>query len=394
MNSVLIVVLVWLVPNVWATFRVARAELPQKKKAVLIVGIWIVPILGVTMALWEIPSNYEPRGDGAPLPRAGQTPIRAAVAPGAINHVGYGQFSLVENLTEGNGVPILDWEALDNWAGGNTHAIELGRRAWLLHFRDSMATSAHLHETIDAWVLSSFTPRAARSAATYVADTRKRIARLLDGLAEFPADARSILVVLDSLDDYYKYVSNYHPEDGEFAFSGGMYINYGCPHFVTVHAPLSTIEPVIAHEMTHSALAHLELPLWLDEGIAVTTEHQISVSNRHPRDAVERIGRHLEFWNAERIQEFWTGKSFNRTDDGNELSYDLARSIVELLGREWPSFVEFAANASRDDGGAAAASGILKLDLGDIAASALNVARQPGWSPDPAGWNAASGKTG
>ena len=218
--------------------------------------------------------------------------------------------------------------------------------------------SAHLHETVDAWVLSSFTPRAARSAATYVADTRKRIARLLDGLAEFPADARSILVVLDNLDDYYKYVSNYHPDSGEFAFSGGMYINYGCPHFVTVQAPLSTIEPVIAHEMTHSALAHLELPLWLDEGIAVTTEHQISVSNRHPRDAAERIGRHLEFWNAERIQEFWTGKSFNRTDDGNELSYDLARSIVELLGREWPSFVEFAANASRDDGGAAAASRI------------------------------------
>ena len=78
--------------------------------------------------------------------------------------------------------------------------------------------------------------------------------------------------------------------------------------------------------MTHGALAHLELPLWLDEGIAVTTEHQISVSNRHPRDAVERIGRHLEFWNAERIQEFWTGKSFSRTDDGDELSYDLARA--------------------------------------------------------------------
>ena len=394
MNSVLVVVLVWLVTNVWATFRVVRSKMPNKKKAVLIVLIWIVPILGVTMALWEIPADYEPRATDEPLPRAGQTPVRPTVAPGEISHVGYGRFSLRENLTDGNGVPILDWEALDQWAGGNAHAIELGRRAWLLHLRDAMATSAHLHETTDAWVLSSFTPRAARSAAAYVADTRKRIARLLDGLAEFPADARSILVVFDNLDDYYKYVSNYHPDSGEFAFSGGMYINYGCPHFVTVHAPLSTIEPVIAHEMTHSALAHLELPLWLDEGIAVTTEHQLCASNRHARDSVEIIGRHLGFWNAERIQEFWTGRSFHRTDDGNELSYDLARSIVQLLGREWPTFVEFAANASRDDGGSAAASGILKLDLGDIAAAALNVDRQSGWRPDPARWNIAGGKTG
>ena len=61
-----------------------------------------------------------------------------------------------------------------------------------------MSRWAELHD-IDAWVLSSFTPRAARSAATYVADTRKRIARLLDGLEEFPADARSILVVLGNV---------------------------------------------------------------------------------------------------------------------------------------------------------------------------------------------------
>jgi hypothetical protein len=46
-------------------------------------------------------------------------------------------------------------------------------------------------------------------------------------------------------------------------------------------------------------------------------------------------------------------------------------------------FVEFAVNASRDDAGAAAASGILKRDLGDIAAGALDVAPQAGWSPDP-----------
>ena len=57
-----------------------------------------------------------------------------------------------------------------------------------------------------------------------------------------------------------------------------------------------------------------------------------------------------------------------------------------MLGREWPTFIRFVASATRDDGGAAAASTTLALDLGDIAAAALNVARQEGWSPIPAAW--------
>ena len=228
-------------------------------KAVLIVGIWLIPILGVTMALWEIPSNYDPRVAGE-RPRAGQTP-RAAVAPGAINHVGYGQFSLLENMTIGDGVPTSTGKLSTNGLAEVQHAIELGRRAWLLHFRDAMATTAHLHETVDAWVLSSFTPRAARSAATYVADTRKRIARLLDGLAEFPAMHAASSWCSTTWTTTTNTSPTTIPTAASSRFSGGMYINYGCPHFVTVQAPLSTIEPVIAHEMTHSALAHLRAPV-------------------------------------------------------------------------------------------------------------------------------------
>lgn len=373
MNSILVIVLVVVLPNLWATVHVARSEQAQRRKAIFIFAIWIIPIMGAVAAVVLKPPKAAPQGPETP-------------APASIEHAGSERFALHEHLMNGNGLPILDWDALDQWAEGNAEAIELGRRAWLLHFRDAMGPPAHLRESADAWVLSSYEPRIATAAATYVASTRKRIVKLLDGLADFPAGARSILVVLDNLDDYYRYVANYYPDGGEFAFSGGMYINHGCPHFVTVIAELSLLEPVIAHEMTHSALAHLHLPLWLDEGIAVTTEHQVSVSYRHPRDAVEMIGRHLEFWNAERMQEFWSGSSFARTDDGNALSYDLARSIVGLLGREWPTFVRFVSSAARDDAGAAAARNSLQLDLGDLAAAALSVDRQKGWSPNPAVW--------
>ncbi len=34
---------------------------------------------------------------------------------------------------------------------------------------------------------------------------------------------------MDTDEDYYRYVSLYYP-DGEFATSGGMFIDAGCPH--------------------------------------------------------------------------------------------------------------------------------------------------------------------
>lgn len=143
--------------------------------------------------------------------------------------------------------------------------IARGRRAWLTHFRDSLE-GMHLLETRDAWVLSSYEPGPTKAVAAYVSATRERILRLLEGIARFSPDEKSIFVALDSQEQYYQYVANYFPEDGEFAFSGGMYVNHGCPHFITVKQELYRLEPVIAHEMTHSAVAHLKLPLWLDEG--------------------------------------------------------------------------------------------------------------------------------
>jgi hypothetical protein len=353
MNSVLILLLLVL-PNVWATVRVAP----------------VAPVGAV-----DAPEDL--------------------LAPVSIALPASTPFEVNECLMNGNGLPILDWTALEQWAETRVtaaqvrEALELGRRAWLLHFRDAMGPSARLHETAEAWVLSSYEPRIAKAAGSYVAATRRSIAKLLDGVARFPTGERSILILLNSTDDYYNYVANYYPDGGEFAFSGGMYINHGCPHFVGVLADLAQVEPMIAHEMTHSALAYLRLPLWLDEGLAVNAEHRISVSHRHPRATVELLGQHLTFWNAERMQEFWAGTSFNRTDEGNALSYDLARSIVELLGREWQSFVRFVSNARREDAGAAAARAELQLDLGQLAAAALSVAEQPGWSPNPATWNIA-----
>jgi hypothetical protein len=314
----------------------------------------------------------------------------AEPAPAVLDRQDGATFDFRSSLADGHGFPIPDWQAVADWADGagadRAAALNLARRAWLLHLRDAAGGGLHVVETRHALVLSSFEDRIAIAAANYVSDVRGRIVKLLAGIAEFPAGEQSVMLLFDTRDDYYRYVSNYYPDDGEFAFSGGMFIHAGCPHFVGEKADLSALEPMIAHEMTHSSVAHLSLPLWLDEGIAVNTEHRLSFQPANHQDAIDKINKHREFWTPERVQEFWSGQSFRRTDEGNELSYDMARHIVELLGRDWESFTRFAHAVRREDGGAAAAREILDLDLGHLAETAIGMSGQTGWSPRPEAW--------
>jgi hypothetical protein len=191
---------------------------------------------------------------------------------------------------------------------------------------------------------------------------------------------KSILLVLDDSDVYYRYLSIYYPRDGEFAMSGGVFIDAGCPHFVTVRRDLSATEPVITHELTHSALSYLRLPKWLDEGIAVNSEHRLSPSGHlgAPKDMHQR---HLRFWNEHTIQEFWSGRAFDRQDDGNLLSYDLARILVAHFSRDWQAFARFVHNAQRHDGGDGAARDVLDVDLGQCVCSLFGFEATPDWSP-------------
>ena len=104
----------------------------------------------------------------------------------------------------------------------------------------------------------------------------KRILLVMEELASVQPWGRDILVVLDDVDTYYKYVSCYGPESGEFSLSAGMFISRGCSHFVTRKSDLRAIEPTIVHEMTHGCMSHLPLPLWLDEGMAVNMERRLT----------------------------------------------------------------------------------------------------------------------
>lgn len=204
---------------------------------------------------------------------------------------------------------------------------------------------------------------------------------MLHGVAVFPAGVKSILLVLPDEDAYYQYLSNQHSDEGEFAYSSGVFIDAGCPHFVVTMADLSAIEPVIAHEMTHSAVAHLALPRWLDEGLAVNTEQRLTAVPKLIYTPQELRAKHLQYWGAAQVQEFWSGESFFRHDDGNLLSYELARILVSHLSGDWERFKEFVSHARRGDAGARAAKDYLGAELGALVCALLEQAYLPEWEP-------------
>ncbi len=315
---------------------------------------------------------------------------------------------------DGDGLPLFDWHAVRAWlapllpgggaktdadAAAANHAWVAAERAWLQHLNVALGEPYWLLEDEQAFVLSSLTPRMARAALAYVAQTNKRIVHVLNGLAENSHGGKDILLVFDDQDSYYRYHALYGPA-GDSSLSGGCFVDAGCGHFVTRKADdLMAIEPVIAHELTHANLAHLPLPLWLNEGLAVNTEQRLAPRQRQPYAGrsidMQLRARHQRFWGDAELQQFWNGQSFARQDEGNELSYDLARILVKELGRDWPQLRDFALAADARDGGEAAAQTHLQLSLGELAGRLLQKddSLNPAWAPQPARWNAIARET-
>jgi hypothetical protein len=326
--------------------------------------------------------SQEREGADSPAPDAPRVIEAGSIPP----------FDLAAHLKAREGFPMLDWDAARRWIGGlgepeqKAAAWAACERGWLLHLRDALGKGYRLDESRGAAIVSSLEARLAKSTLEFMERTLKRIVHVLDGVAHVPEWGKDILVVFDDNDVYYRYAAQFYPERGEFAFSSGMHISGGCSHFITTKSDLRTIEPVIAHEMTHACLDHLRLPLWLNEGLAVNTEHRLTGAGGPLYTPREMHLKHLAFWGEAEIQEFWSGDAFRRTDDGNMLSYDLGKLLVEHISNDWLRFRDFVLKAHSDDAGAAAAREHLGVSLGSLVTAMLDKQEGGDWEPRPQRW--------
>lgn len=282
----------------------------------------------------------------------------------------------------------LDWEQVDAWVE-QTFSSDLhgqvwqqAQQGWLLHLRDCLGADYYLLEDKTNYVLSPLDQHLAEVALVFMNRAKRRVQDVLQNMACVREQSRNVLIICRDDEDYYGYVSNFYAQDDvEIARSGGMFLNHGCPHFVTMDADLSFMEIVIVHELAHNYLAHLPLPLWLNEGLAVNVERRLV--NYIPQEFTPRemFEQHQAHWDVHTIQDFWSGVSFKQQETMH-LSYDLAAQMVAMFAKNWEALKLFVQQVSYEDAGAEAARANLGLCLGDFVSGMLGKAQSQGWEPE------------
>jgi hypothetical protein len=290
------------------------------------------------------------------------------------------------------GVPHPDWDAATTWqqslaAPRRDHAWGELERGWLDWLRGAIGLRYRLYESDVALLLTAQSERLAQIKLGYLGATLRRIERALEELAGHDHAGKEILIAFDDADDYYRYVSAFEADGDDPAVSAGVHIGHGCSHFATHGEDLGHLEPTIVHEMTHSCVAHLPLPLWLNEGLAQGIEQRFSPGGRDPHAALDVARRQTTFWTPETIQEFWSGRAFSRLDKRQEMAYALALMLTEAFARDWPRFKTFVLDAHHADAGMAAARERLDVELGEYLRLLLVQPDGQEWGPRPERWS-------
>lgn len=293
---------------------------------------------------------------------------------------------------EGTTMPIPDWEAVRESEPDQADLDGYWRNAalsWLHSLKEHLPGPRYaIAQSANFAVLSSLTDKQVALALQFCERSRQRILRALPGVASEYGHGPHVVLVFDTIEEYYEYIDHYYPESGEFAMSSGMFIREGYGHFVFVLSALDGMEPIIVHELTHCLVAALPIPLWVNEGTAVNMEKHLIPHLRSPRFApyspTEMERMHAAYWNEDTIQEFWSGESFYRPDQGSGLSYDLAEKITQLVARDYGDYSAFMNSAQRSDGGKQAAVTALGYPLQRLVESVLG---EGDWEARPERWS-------
>jgi hypothetical protein len=208
------------------------------------------------------------------------------------------------------------------------------------------------------------------------------------------------IVIFKDEENYRRYLRHFHPlgyteqmiADTEGSCPGGGYVHIALPP-----RTLDESKCMLAHELTHATTAHLPIPIWLSEGLAMWIERTVVGD---PLIAVdhELLNDLRAFWTEKNIQTFWSGVSFFVPGSSNELSYKFAELLFRYLLKSGKDLIEFLQAADYKDAGQTAAINLLAMDLNDAVVEFLG----PGeWRPNnmailevwkTAGWE--KGKSG
>ena len=299
---------------------------------------------------------------------------------------------LSPHLQEKEGFCHPNWEAIgrqieksvaeQDW---NT-AWETAARQWIGRLCAQLGDGYQLSETANFMTISEAPKRVMADACDFFEQALTQILTALSDVALDEGYGKRVVLMFSLLDDYYQYISYFYPA-GEHPTSGGVYLpGEGYAHFAFPTTDYSSYRRVLVHELTHGCLAHLPIPVWLNEAMAMRMEDAICHSNSLTLDR-EIYQQHSAHWNSQTIQQFWTGESWEIPGEGFDLSYTLAQVIwrkIEVdLGAHRQAVLEFIASADKKNAGEAACNRIFGVNLGELVGDFLG---EGDWSPKPDMW--------
>jgi hypothetical protein len=191
---------------------------------------------------------------------------------------------------------------------------------------------------------------------------RRTLVAALPDLA-FAGHEGPLLLFAGAQTDYYRFIATFYG-DGNHPGSAGLFTSGdGWDVLAWTIVTLSNDEHVIAHELTHAALASLPaIPVWLNEGMATTFERRLTNANRPFAPDHDERGRVAALFRKITISDFLRGRPFDVSGDFHDAAYLVAEALVTRLERldGWRTFL---AKANRANAGTRAASEHLGIDL-------------------------------
>lgn len=281
-----------------------------------------------------------------------------------------------------NPVAIQDWLQNDVPDGEwRTAANALGWR-WLRLLVPAMSEPHALSESPHFYILTLPKVDEVKRMLRFLEETRVQVLRALASAAPPSDRPKHIVVVCGRREDYDELVATESSVDErDLADSGGMFFSQGFSRIALPSATLTDFHATVVHELVHDCVAHLPLPMWLNEGVTQMLEYEL-VSWRPFHLDREVMKKHASHWTAETIQEFWSGRAFSLPGDSQMLSYNLAVVLVRKIMGEVAygpeDFWAFVREAKAGDAGDVALRAQFEVSLEEVVSDFLG----PGpWTP-------------
>lgn len=283
-------------------------------------------------------------------------------------------------------LPVPDWDRAEEWI--KLHASEAEQYEvwtefalqWMQLTNQRFDNRYEILQTKHFLLFGSPETNRLRFVGNFVEECRSGLLNNLPGLAKFSSPGKTPIFIFWGYDAYYAHIGDYYA-DGEYGGSSGIHMRNCYDHIAIAQVPRTEIYPALAHELTHAVLSHVQMPIWLEEGLTQVFEHDLG--NKPFVLSPEEVGEQKAFWRQAGLDQFWSGTGFSSPGDVQKYSYQLAEILMRLLLLDyqprWFGFdksptrtlMTFLQTARCDDHGEAAAREVLGLSLADIAAKSL-----------------------